>query len=445
MSPVDERRKLDAAQAKVFKSLLKALPKRRAVVVVRAPPGSGKTYLLVEAVAAARADKMRVAVATQTNAQADEVCLRLAERSPGVKSCRFLGSGDMERAHAHVTCIRSGKDLPNGSAIVVATTSKWEFNAPTESFDVVLVDEAWQMPWSRFMGLGNIASRFVLIGDPGQIPPVVTVDASRWETAPRPPHHAAPDLILRDPSVSAVELELPASRRLPHDTVQLVKSFYDFDFGAYSGPGERRLEVTGPSRDGIDRSLDLLSAGSACGLTLPCPEGSPPFEVDDAVASTAVEVAQRVLRRNGRAVAEDRAPGSRVTRLKPEHIGIAATHRVMNARIAEFLPLELAGVRVDTPERWQGLERPLMIVVHPLSGVLEPSSFDLETGRLCVMASRHSAGLVVLGRDHIRRSLEEYTPSADQPVGQPDVNGRGHAQHLGFWKALEAQGCVVSS
>jgi superfamily I DNA and/or RNA helicase len=115
----------------------------------------------------------------------------------------------------------------------------------------------------------------------------------------------------------------------------------------------------------------------------------------------------------------------------------------MNARIAELLPPELKGVRVDTPERWQGLERELMIMVHPLSGVVDPSSFDLETGRLCVMASRHRGGLVVVSRDHVGESLEEVTPSADQAVGQPDVNGRGHARHLGFWNGIEEAGRFV--
>ena len=42
-------------------------------------------------------------------------------------------------------------------------------------------------------------------------------------------------------------------------------------------------------------------------------------------------------------------------------------------------------------------------MVHPLSGVVTPSDFDLETGRLCVMASRHKAGLIVLTRDTCRR------------------------------------------
>lgn len=51
-----------------------------------------------------------------------------------------------------------------------------------------------------------------------------------------------------------------------------------------------------------------------------------------------------------------------------------------------------------------------MIAVHPLSGVLRPSAFDLETGRLCVMASRHLAGMVVLGRDHL--GLTGLTPEA---------------------------------
>ena len=38
---------------------------------------------------------------------------------------------------------------------------------------MLFVEEAWQMAWADFMLLGQVAPRFVLIGDPGQIPPVV--------------------------------------------------------------------------------------------------------------------------------------------------------------------------------------------------------------------------------------------------------------------------------
>ena len=83
----------------------------------------------------------------------------------------------------------------------------------------------------------------------------------------------------------------------------------------------------------------------------------------------------------------------------------------MNARMAEALPAAIADeITVDTPERWQGLERPIMVVVHPVSGVTEPTAFDLETGRLCVMASRHQVGLIIVTRDHLPSTLEDLTP-----------------------------------
>src|SRR5688572_13056370 len=117
----------------------------------------------------------------------------------------------------------------------------------------------------------------------------------------------------------------------------------------------------------------------------------------------------------------------------------------MNSTLALALPKDLRrGVIVDTPERWQGLERPVMILVHPLSGVVRPSTFDLETGRLCVMASRHQAGMIVVTRDHVGETLDRFIPSADQPIGRPDVSGRGHADNLSFWKQLQGKGRVVS-
>src|SRR5205823_2037804 len=120
-----------------------------------------------------------------------------------------------------------------------------------------------------------------------------------------------------------------------------------------------------------------------------------------------------------------------VRALRPVDIGVAATHRAMNSAILKALHRSLRSeVRVDTPERWQGLERKVMIVIHPLSGVVHPSSFDLETGRLCVMASRHQSGLVLLSRNHVPDTLEAHIPRAEQAVGRPDITGRGHERHL---------------
>lgn len=123
---------------------------------------------------------------------------------------------------------------------------------------------------------------------------------------------------------------------------------------------------------------------------------------------------------------------------------LCATHRIMNAAMELRLESKYHGrVEVDTPERWQGLQRQVMVMVHPLSAVTNPSDFDLETGRLCVMASRHQAGLIVVTRDHVGATLDSHLPVAEQPVGRPDIAGRGHFQNRQFWGRLVQQNRIV--
>jgi hypothetical protein len=177
------RAQIERDSENVFQQAMAALKSDRAVVVVRAPPGSGKTYLLSRIVSALREKKNRVVIAAQTNAQADDICRRLANAPWKLSSYRFVRlGGGMETPVESVTEVDHFDDLPHGPCTVVATSSKWGFVEIKAPFDVLLVDEAWQMQWSQFVPLGRVASRFVLIGDPGQIPPVVAVDASRWET-----------------------------------------------------------------------------------------------------------------------------------------------------------------------------------------------------------------------------------------------------------------------
>jgi hypothetical protein len=406
------------------------------LAVVKAPPGSGKTHLLLQLVDHAHTLKLRVAVATQTNSQADDVCQRLARDYGNVPVYRFLAGSATEPAlGASITCIRKTKELPAHPAVVVGTTAKWGVVDVGPPFDLLFVDEAWQMAWADFMPLGLVSARFVLIGDPGQIPPTVTIPVERWETSPRAPHQAAPELLAVDPLVKALNGELPACRRLPADAVDLVRPFYDFEFDAWAEPGERYLftRSNGPG-DELDGAIEALQDASAVVVTIETPEYGPPLEEDRKVAAVAAAVVRRILDRKVQAVADETGVASRVA---ADEIGITSTHRAMNGAIERALPDGLRGVvRVDTPERWQGLERKVMVAVHPLSGVIHPSAFDLETGRLCVMASRHRSGLIVVTRDHIPSTLESHIPAAEQAVGRPDVTGRGHQQHLGFWEQL---------
>lgn len=219
----------------------------------------------------------------------------------------------------------------------------------------------------------------------------------------------------------------------------MIQSFYPFRFDSWAGPGERAVHTGKPGKDSVDKAIDLLDSGSSSALLLPTPAGGPPLEDDEEVTAAVVSVVERLLARDARVQID-----GKTVSLEPDQLGLCATHRVMNSAMELALPKKLRGhVRVDTPERWQGLERHVMVIVHPLSSVTQPSSFDLETGRLCVMASRHQAGLVVVSRDHLPETLDEHLPSAEQAVGHADITGRGHAQNLVFWSELEKAGRVV--
>ena len=441
------RGEIDAESGAVESQLKAFLSAGERLIVVKAPPGSGKTFLLLRGLEHSVSLGLRVAIGAQTNSQADDICQRMARDYPDIEVYRFGAARATPRdLGPTVHWITHKDDIAPGPVVVVSTIAKWSLTEIADTYDILFVDEAWQMSWSDFMLCGQITDRFVLIGDPGQIPPVVSIAVNRWETSPRAPHQPAPELILADTDLPTRSLELPACRRLPHDSVALVRPFYDFEFGAWAQPGERWLRAAAPVNGSrlVDPALDLLAETSVAAITMPTPAEGPPLELDADIALLAAETATRILERGAEVVDDDTGA---IRLLEPGDIGLAATHRVVNTAMYQALPAGLRGsngVGVDTPERWQGLERKLMIVVHPLSGVTHPSAFDLETGRLCVMTSRHRAGLIVVGRDHIQRTLESHIPAADQAVGRPDITGRGHQANLQFWETMSSTGRVVS-
>jgi hypothetical protein len=234
-------------------------------------------------------------------------------------------------------------------------------------------------------------------------------------------------------------LELPATRRLPFDSVPLVRPFYDFEFGGFARPGDRKLETRAGGRRAVDRVVEILRGSSVAALTIPTDDAGPPLDADDELAGQSVGFVRRLLSSEVKLLIDKKR-----TLLSQNDIGIVSTHRSMNAAIRRYLDdKKLQYIRVDTPERWQGLELPVMVAVHPLSGVTRPSSFDLETGRLCVMASRHRVSVIMVTRDHVGETLRNMIPAADQPVGRDDVNGRGHASNLMFWEQLEKNNLIV--
>ncbi len=419
--------------------------------VVKAPPGSGKSFNLLESLETAINDNLRIAIAAQTNNQVDDLCGRFCERFPDDTLIRFSSSSYEKPTSMsdNVVVIRKAADLPVEPSIVISTVAKLCVTDMKEPFDALFIDEAWQMTWADFLALRDISDRYIMIGDPGQIPPTVTIEVDRWEVSPVAPHLPAPDIVIENPDLRAIAtvLEMDTCRRLPADSVQLVNNFYDFFFGSFAEPGERFLRPTLPTSpdNRIDEALGNLEESSTIIYTHPTGENGVPLETDTEIAAVVADIVQRILDLACEVStnSEEKETPRRVT---PSDIGIVATHNLMNAAIEHALPSELlgtGGIRVTTPERWQGLERAVMIAVHPLSSVQIPSAFDLETGRLCVMASRHQAACIFVTRDHVGNTLNTHLPPADQALGRNDIVGKGHAQHIAFWNYHERRNLIV--
>jgi hypothetical protein len=322
---------------------------------------------------------------------------------------------------------------------------------------------------------------------------VTSIDVARWGTSLRAPHLAAPEVVKADPQfeIERVSGALPSCRRLPAEAVPYVKMFYDFDFDAFAEPGERKLLVHG-SRDPeiaellrqladsykdygqpgwvdgtenesadkhILRNRDYEGAVTLGGdiavaslvtklatcepiiATIPTSPDGPPSVVDMELARAIHRIVKGLLSGGVQAVVK---AGSEARPITQDDIGACAAHRSMNGAIRKTFGPDFKHVKIDTAERWQGLEKPIMIAVHPLSGVTEPSEFDLSTGRLCVMASRQQVAMIFVSRDHIGQTIENALPGAVQPPGAQDVVGRGRRAHLDFWLLLKQRKRVIS-
>lgn len=311
---------------------------------------------------------------------------------------------------------------------------------PPGTFDLVIVDEAYQLAATDFMPVADLAPRVLMVGDPGQLPPVASVDTANLEVAAHKIHWSAPAYVL-DRFPDTPVHGLPVTRRLPPDTARLVQAaFYsDLPFTSVVQTEHRRLRFAIPGVEpGIDRALDAIAGGASL-VAIVLPGEAPVHEdADSEVAAVMARVVERVLLRQAFWVGERRLDPCDVGCIDPRVISVGAiSDRLRQAG--------LGSVRVDTVERWQGLQVPVSVVRHPLSRVGHPQPFDLEAGRWCVALSRHQIGCVIVGRSSLIGAINGYVYGCDTvAAGARDAVWSGFEAHRRIWGALTVQERVFS-
>ncbi|MFE9643581.1 AAA domain-containing protein [Streptomyces sp. NPDC006365] len=387
-------------------------------VVVDSPPGAGKSTLVVRA-ALELADAGRpLMVIAQTNAQVDDLVLRLAEKNPELPVGR-LHSSDPDPYD------KALDDLPNvrksakagdlaGLDVVISTAAKWAHVKGVEPWGHAIVDEAYQMRSDALLAVAGLFERALFVGDPGQLDPFAIVGSEQWAGLSYDPSASAvTTLLAHNPQLP--QHRLPVSWRLPASAAPLVSAaFYPYTpFRSGTDHDDRHLDFTVPSDgSGPDRVIDE-AAETGWGL-LELPARHTPRTDPEAVRALA-QVVRRLLDRGGAARSE-RSPEP--THLTADRIAVGTAHRDQAAAVRSALAeLGAEGVTVDTANRLQGREYDVTVVLHPLSGRPDATAFHLETGRLCVLASRHRHACIVISRAGVPDLLDDHPSTEPVQLG----------------------------
>ncbi|MFE4249138.1 AAA domain-containing protein [Streptomyces sp. NPDC056910] len=386
--------------------------------VVDSPPGAGKSTLVVRAALELAEAGRPLMVIAQTNAQVDDLVLRLAEKNPELPVGRLHSSDPDPYDKALDDLVNVRKSTKAGDLaplpVVISTAAKWAHVKDIDPWQHAIVDEAYQMRSDALLAVAGLFERALFVGDPGQLDPFAIVGAEQWAGLSYDPSASAvTTLLAHNPELP--QHRLPVSWRLPASAAPLVSgAFYPYTpFRSGTDHGDRSLGFTVASDgSGPDRVIDE-AAESGWGL-LELPAAHTPRTDPEAVGALA-QVVRRLLDRGGVTLSE-RGPDP--SPLTADRIAVGTAHRDQAAAVRSALAeLGVTDVTVDTANRLQGREFDVTVVLHPLSGRPDATAFHLETGRLCVLASRHRHACIVVCRAGVPDLLDDHPSTEPVQLG----------------------------
>jgi hypothetical protein len=362
----------------------------------------------------------------QTNEQVDDLIARLAGQREDLLIGRLCASTYVRSGRVTRPNVKLGTSVADlgDCAAVLSTAAKWATvsEADAQVWPWAIVDEAYQMRSDLLLQVAGLFRRALFVGDPGQLDPFSVVETERWTGLSWDPMNSAVSVMLAHNADVVPVHTLPVSWRLPATAAPVVsEAFYPFTgFTSATGRGDRSMEwKTGAfgSANAFDLALEEAAATGWALFELPARHT---LRTDREAVAACAALAARALTRGAVATAENGTE-----EVTGDRIAIGTAHRDQAAAVrAALAGFGVSDVVVDTANRLQGREFDLTIVLHPLSGRRDATAFHLETGRLCVLASRHRQACVVVARAGIPALLDAH-PSVEPvhlgvPVKFPD-------------------------
>ena len=341
--------------------------------LLQGPPGTGKTsYMLREMVFQLLQNKEeRLLLLAYTNRAVDEICKALLSIEPKIDFYRLGSSATTAHPEELLSTKIKGKSLSEiehllrNNRVYVATVlgiqSYWEFFDKLK-FTTAIIDEASQLLEPQLIGILSSIDRFILIGDEKQLPAVVV---QSHKPIPSENEHLQ-SIGLNFLTNSLFERLIKKSEKEGWNASgmlkeqgrmhELIQAFPNVSFY-----GEN-LKVINPKTQAIplEKNLDqasnplLQKLGLKRTLFVESPVSSR-HKVHDWEANFIVNLIDELL-----------------VYYPPEDIGVITPYRAQIGELKLQLGHEKASkVSIDTVERYQGSQRPVIIVSFSVSHAKE--------------------------------------------------------------------------
>jgi DNA replication ATP-dependent helicase/nuclease Dna2 len=410
-------------------------------LLIHGPPGTGKTSVIAEIVKRFCQQGHRVMLAAFTNQAVDNMLKRLD--SEGIHDFMRLGSTRnvdstiedrllkrlVGQSLKSIDALENVQDLLRSVPIVASTTATWSSekynptslngvgenkeNAPFQ-FDVAIIDEAGQLTVPAILGALRFAKRFILVGDEKQLPPLVLskeasgagLSQSLFSILKLKDYDYMKYNAQAESSCVSLKVQYRMNKWISHFA---SKVFYDGQLIPHASVANSLLEIA-PSkviRRAEKASIVRVIDSRAPMVFLDVFGNQERAKTSDAEAIAVREVVAGLL---ARGIAE-------------QEIGIIAPYRaqVANLRRPLFSDDEAIGwealpydtqLSVDTVDRFQGGERPVIIMSFATTTRLEVDSqlrdHLTDPHRLNVALTRAQKKLILVGNASALESLPVF-------------------------------------
>jgi AAA domain len=424
-------------------------------ILLKAAAGAGKSYVLKMLVADAIEHPrcLRVAVIAFQNRQLWPIAASLGKTIVKERVCLFASKAaydDVPRDVFECAVVSTTTSaIPDDCAVIVATSHRLgamgerqrlldKFGPAANGdapFDVLFVDEAWQLPHHLFDKVSSLAPIVVGVGDVGQLPPI-EIGTNPWRGDPGyNPYRAWPTGYDNDPRTWTAELPAvwrPAAAHLP-----LWRAFYPEwkKLNCVAAPGDRVIALEGlnglaaqvwqqvATGAPVLLEVDGLGEAEAPDVDLPLTQFVEHLLDELFAGGFALEKAQ---------YDDAGSPTGEVTVVKPGDepgdplVAILATrNQAVDDATAAAERLKdkhgLAGYDLiaSTVDSWQGQTNGLTVAIHPLTGASQLDEFNSAFGRLAVACTRATHGLLLVSRPGLDQLLAETPARPGTPFGEP--------------------------